>query len=104
MKISFIINRQFSYPSQIALGDQNNDISVGDMYLLKDGTAGANVILVHGWRMDSLDRMKKIFLKPLKSQGWNIYFFTLPYHYQRNIDGALYSGEYLVSANVYLCQ
>lgn len=31
---------------------------------------------------------------------WNMYYFTLPYHFDRKPNQSLYSGEYMVSANV----
>nr|WP_232229074.1 alpha/beta fold hydrolase [Paenibacillus zanthoxyli] len=90
----------FSYPSQIKTGDTFNDQSVGEFCLNKDNPTAPHIILVHGWRMKNLDRMKRVFLKSLTDQGWNVYFPSLPYHYGRKPESSLYSGEFMVSANI----
>lgn len=32
--------------------------------------------------------------------GWNTYYFTLPYHFEREPNESLFSGEYMVSAHL----
>lgn len=36
----------------------------------------------------------------MTSLKWNMYYFTLPYHFERKPDQSLFSGEYMVSANI----
>lgn len=59
-----------------------------------------NVILVHGWRADDLNRLEKVFLDSFIGRKYNIYNYILPFHMKRSPDTSLYSGEYFVSANV----
>lgn len=59
-----------------------------------------NIILVHGWRMKNWDKIKKMFLRKFKHEGFNIYFYTLPYHLNREPANSLYSGELMISANI----
>ncbi|TMV46257.1 abhydrolase domain-containing 18 [Paenibacillus mesophilus] len=90
----------FSYRSLLATDDPLNDISAGEV-LINHNEAAPNVIFVHGWRMSSFDRIKSMFQKQLMDDlGWNPYYFTLPYHVQRKPDLSLYSGEYMVSADI----
>ncbi|MDF2713506.1 MAG: PGAP1-like family protein [Paenibacillus sp.] len=90
----------FSSASLLASGDPINDISAGET-LLHRNEAAPNVIFVHGWRMSSLDRIKRMFQKQLMDSGWNLYYFTLPYHFQRKPEQSIYSGEYMVSADIH---
>lgn len=50
--------------------------------------------------MDSNERVKKIFHNHMTTLKWNMYYFTLPYHFERKPDQSLFSGEYMVSANI----
>jgi len=59
-----------------------------------------NVIFVHGWRADNLDRLGKVFLDSFIERSYNIYNYVLPFHMERSTDTSLYSGEYFVSADV----
>jgi len=59
-----------------------------------------NVIFVHGWRADNLDRLGKVFLHSFIERNYNIYNYVLPFHMERSPDTSLYSGEYFVSADV----
>ncbi|MBC8061844.1 MAG: alpha/beta hydrolase [Clostridiaceae bacterium] len=59
-----------------------------------------NVILVHGWRADNLNRLEKVFLDSFKERKYNIYNYVLPFHMERSPDTSIYSGEYFVSADV----
>lgn len=59
-----------------------------------------NVIFVHGWRADNLDRLGKVFLDSFVERGYNIYNYVLPFHMERSPNISLYSGEYFVSADV----
>jgi len=59
-----------------------------------------NIIFVHGWRADNLDRLGKVFLDSFVERSYNIYNYVLPFHMERSPDTSLYSGEYFVSADV----
>lgn len=32
--------------------------------------------------------------------GWNMYYYSLPYHFEREPENSLYSGELMISANI----
>ncbi|MGG3926539.1 alpha/beta hydrolase [Metabacillus fastidiosus] len=90
----------FTFQSTISSGDSINDYITGELFLNRNVDA-PNVIFVHGWRMESNDRIKKIFHNRIVNNlGWNMYYFTLPYHFQRKPENSLYSGEYMISANI----
>lgn len=90
----------YSYRSLLASGDPLNDLSAGEV-LINPNEEAPNVIFVHGWRMSSFDRIKSMFQKQLTDeQGWNLYYFTLPFHVQRKPEHSSYSGEYMVSADI----
>ncbi|MBZ9609873.1 alpha/beta hydrolase [Clostridium estertheticum] len=59
-----------------------------------------NVIFVHGWRADDLNRLGKVFLDSFIERRYNFYNYVLPFHMERSPDTSLYSGEYFVSADV----
>ncbi|HEK9103472.1 TPA: alpha/beta hydrolase [Bacillus pseudomycoides] len=90
---------KFEYESSIKSGISCNDIVTGEAFINKNEDS-PNVILVHGWRMDSIDKVKNIFQKMMMDLGWNMYYFTMPYHFNREPGSSLYSGEYMISANV----
>ncbi len=52
----------FSYESLIPSGDLVNDTLKGEVFFNKTDIDKPNVIFVHGWRMDSYDRIKKSFI------------------------------------------
>ncbi|MFN7249521.1 MAG: YqiA/YcfP family alpha/beta fold hydrolase [Anaerobacillus sp.] len=89
----------YQYDSPIQTGDKTNDIAQGICYLNENHDQSVHVIIVHGWRSDSLNKFKSIFLKQMQKKGYNVYFPTLPYHFER-ASGSQYSGEYMISANV----
>lgn len=90
----------YKYESQVKNNQDSNNYSTGSYYTNNTSKAGTSVILVHGWRMDSLDRVDNIFLKPFMQSGFDIYHFTLPHHFDRATTDSLYNGELMVSANV----
>ncbi|KIQ78544.1 hypothetical protein RW25_27840 [Bacillus sp. L_1B0_8] len=92
-------NGKFKYQSLIESGDSSNDVVTGEIFLNRNEDV-PNVIFVHGWRMETNERVKKIFHKDILKLGWNMYYFTLPYHFDREPIGSHYSGEYMVSANI----
>lgn len=91
----------FSFNSPLPSGITQNDTLNGEVFLNEDEENKPNVIFVHGWRMESFDRIKKIFHERIMNEyGWNMYYFPLPYHLQRQPEDSLYSGELMISANV----
>lgn len=90
---------KFKYKSSVQSGDSRNDSVTGELFLHENEDA-AHVIFVHGWRMDSNERVKKIFHDHMTNLKWNMYYFTLPYHFERKPNQSLFSGEYMVSANI----
>lgn len=80
--------------------DHLDDFVGRGSYCIRANTDKPNhIVILHGWRMDSLDSVKKLLFNPLTEMGNNLYFVTLPYHFDRS-SGALYSGEYMISANI----
>ncbi|PFK39140.1 alpha/beta hydrolase [Bacillus cereus] len=89
---------KFKYKSSIQLDNQRNDIVTGEVFI--HDKESPNIVFVHGWRMDSNERVKKIFHDKMLDLTWNMYYFTLPYHFEREPKDSLYSGEFMVSANI----
>lgn len=52
----------FSYESLIQTGNLVNDTLKGEVFLNENEIDQPNVIFVHGWRMDSYNRIKKYFI------------------------------------------
>lgn len=91
---------EFGFESLRPSGDHPNDYVRGESFLNEVGNK-PNVIFVHGWRMKGFDRVKKIFHDSIiNNLGWNMYYYTLPYHLERQPEASLYSGEFMVSANI----
>ncbi|RBW68267.1 alpha/beta hydrolase [Bacillus taeanensis] len=91
----------FEFQSLISSGNPSNDHVSGEVFLNKNEDA-PNVIFVHGWRMETFDRIEKMFHnRIMNALGWNMYYFPLPYHFQRKPEKSLYSGEYMISANIH---
>lgn len=91
---------EFGFESLIPSGDDLNDYVRGEAFL-NESESKPNVIFVHGWRMKGFDRVKKIFHNSITNNlGWNMYYYTLPYHLERQPEASLYSGEFMVSANI----
>nr|WP_301553574.1 alpha/beta hydrolase [Desulfuribacillus alkaliarsenatis] len=107
-RISFIKSIQengyetgsFSYQSEIDSGNATNDIVTGRYCINENKNKSISIILVHGWRASNYSRIEKMFLADLKKHGYNIYLFALPYHLSRTPEHSLYSGEYMISANI----
>ncbi|MFC0559431.1 alpha/beta hydrolase family protein [Halalkalibacter alkalisediminis] len=90
----------FESKSLISTGYPTNDKVIGEAFVNKKENV-PNLIFVHGWRQDSFERMRNIFHDRLKSEtDGNLYYFTLPYHFQRKPVESLFSGEYMISADV----
>jgi len=43
-----------------------------------------NIIFVHGWRADNLNRLGKVFLDSFIKKNYNIYNYVLPFHMERS--------------------
>lgn len=95
----YVLNK-FEYQSSIKTGYPKNDLVTGEAYLNKNEDAVPNIVFVHGWRMQSNSRVQKIYHEQMMELGWNMYYSTLPFHFERKPEESLYSGEYMVSANV----
>ncbi|OIJ21697.1 hypothetical protein BKP45_02965 [Anaerobacillus alkalidiazotrophicus] len=93
------LSGSYNYNSPIYSGDTDNDMAKGICYLSQNGREPVHVIIVHGWRSDCLKKFKLIYLKEMQKKGYNVYFPTLPYHFDR-ATSSLYSGEYMISANI----
>lgn len=91
----------FSYESLIQSGNPVNDTLKGEVFFNENDIDQPNVIFVHGWRMDSYNRIKKIFHNRIMNDlGWNMYYYSLPYHFEREPENSLYNGELMISANI----
>lgn len=100
-KSSNIKSGTFSFHSSINSGDDKNDKVTGEVFLRKESKNKPNVIFVHGWPMDSYDRIKKIYHdRIIKNYEWNIYYYKLPYHFDREPQNSTYSGEHMISADI----
>lgn len=91
---------KFSFKSEI-----NNNVSnkyASGMYFLNKEKPNNNVncIIVHGWRMTNLEPIYKMFTDNLINEGYNIYYYTLPYHFEREPKESMFNGELMVGANI----
>jgi pimeloyl-ACP methyl ester carboxylesterase len=91
---------RYKYKSMINNNDTRNNYSTGKYFTKSSRKQPVSVILVHGWRMDSFDRIYNIYLEPFMELDYNIYSFTLPHHFERTSKTSLYNGELMVSANI----
>ncbi|WP_332631671.1 alpha/beta hydrolase family protein [Halalkalibacter flavus] len=90
----------FRARSSILSNDSHNDYLGGEVFL-HENQDSPNVVFVHGWRSTSLDRIKNIFHHRMMGEmKWNMYYFTLPYHFQREPKISSYSGELMISADI----
>jgi len=90
----------YSFTSFIATEYPNNDFIKGEMFLQNNKGVTPNIILIHGWRMNSYSKLKSIYHDKMSSLGWNLYYFPLAYHMERTPPPSLYSGEFMISANL----
>lgn len=92
-------NGKLNFLSEVDNGSSNIDsIFHYNMYAQQD--RNINVIFVHGWRANKLNRLENVFLDSFIEKRYNIYSYILPFHMGRCPDTSLYSGEYFFSANV----
>lgn len=90
---------QLKFPSRVENGSSNKDAIFH--YSKGAGTENnINVIFIHGWRAEELNRLEKVFFESFVERGYNIYSYVLPFHMERAPEESLYSGEYFISADV----
>lgn len=91
----------FRYPSLIQTEWESNNVVTGKYFHVnKDNKEKISVIMVHGWRTEGFGHFDKLFLEDFKKNEFDLYYYTLPYHLDRQPLNSLYSGEYMVSADV----
>ena len=91
---------EYRFKSLVESGYDVNNYCMGEYFKNDNGYKNAvNAILVHGWRADSTSHLKDVYLNEFMKRGYNVYTYTLPYHFERKPDGA-YNGEYLITANI----
>jgi len=86
---------QFEYKSKIQNGTCNDNVNIEYKTVLP---ANNNIIFIHGWKSSSFDKLDSIFLKSFMNNNYNLYYYTMPFHIDRNDTG--YSGEYFLSSNI----
>lgn len=91
------INGKLKFLSQIENGDSNKQAIFH--YNLSTEEEKINVIMIHGWRSEQLNRLENVFLKDFIKQRYNIYRYILPFHMER-CPSTSYSGEYFISSNI----
>lgn len=91
---------EYSFNSEISDNGLENSVSKGSYYRHKNNEHAPNIIFVHGWRMNSLDKIDNIYLKSFLELGYNMYYFTLPHHFSRTTSESSYNGELMVSADI----
>jgi len=91
---------KYKFKSEINSNGSSNDFSTGNYYKTPSREQNISVIFVHGWRMDSFNRIFDIYLNSFMENKYNIYTFTLPHHFERSSENSLYNGEFMVSANI----
>lgn len=96
---NYAIGKYF-FESQIKDNGKSNENVIGIYRRNVDNKDAPNVIFVHGWRMNSINRIDEIYLKDFMNLGFNMYYFTMPYHLERNSTDSLYNGELMISADV----
>ncbi|PWK13116.1 alpha/beta fold hydrolase [Tumebacillus permanentifrigoris] len=90
---------RYTYDSPMTSSHPENDGARGEYYIRRDhNPEPVNVIVVHGWRMIHLERVHKMFTSTFLAAGYDLYFPTIPYHFDRALEGS-YSGEHLVTAD-----
>ena len=90
----------YKYESEVQDNGINNRFSIGTFYQNLKNDKSINIILVHGWRMENIERLNNLYLKDFLKLGYNVYHFTLPYHFERNSNDSLYNGELMISADI----
>ena len=90
---------EFSFESEIQNNGDSNKYCKG-VYYTSDSVNPVNIVIVHGFKSDKLDRIYRMFLDRFMELGYNLYFVKLPHHFERKMPKSLFSGEYMLSANI----
>ena len=90
---------KIKFLSEIKNGDSNKE-AVFHYRRCTITDSNINVIFVHGWRADNLNRLDKVFLDTFIEKSYNVYSYVLPFHMERAPKSSLYGGEYFISADV----
>ncbi|MBL0386808.1 alpha/beta fold hydrolase [Tumebacillus sp. ITR2] len=92
---------RFDFESPLTSTHPENDGARGEYYIRHDKQPSnrVSVVVIHGWRMEHLERVHKMFTKSFLQAGYDLYFPTAPYHFDRALPGS-YSGEHLVTADL----
>lgn len=80
--------------------NENNSIY---LYYYPAQAANYNILFVHGLFDDSMLNYEYLF-KLLNDLKFNVYFMTMPYHFDRKPKTSLFSGEYFFSADIFRTQ
>lgn len=79
---------------------ENNSIY---LYNYPAQNAKHNILFVHGLFDDNIVNYDYLF-KLLNEYNFNVYFMTMPYHFDRRPKTSLFSGEYFFSADIFRTQ
>jgi pimeloyl-ACP methyl ester carboxylesterase len=88
----------FTYPTNLPLGHEINNIGHAVHTRRTDGRAVGSMIVLAGWARRDLDRELGVCLE-LARRGVETLILVLPYHLQRSIPGG-FSGEFMVSGDL----
>lgn len=95
-----VLNRgRYRFRSVLQSAYPTNDQASG-IYYSNPSNKPVHVIMLHGWRISSLNRVSDLFLNAFLERNYQLYFPYLPYHFDRAPDEMAFNGEFLVSANV----
>lgn len=87
-----------SQPTQNYL--ENNSIY---LYYHPAKEALGNILLIHGLFDNNMSNFA-FLIKQLNELKLNVFFMTLPFHYERKPQSSFFSGEFFLSADVYRYQ
>lgn len=87
-----------SYSSCINTKYPGNDQSRCFCYPAK--SAKGEIIFIHGLYEDNR-QIYQYLISELNKQGFNVYLYILPFHYERKPAASLFSGEYFLCADIY---
>jgi pimeloyl-ACP methyl ester carboxylesterase len=90
----------FRFESQVFTSSSVNNIVQGQYYRPPGQEQAMSWICIHGWRMNSLHKLRNIVLEPLLDSNAGVYFIQLPYHLDRTPSESHFGGEHMISANI----
>lgn len=79
---------KFYFESPLKSDYDSNNLVSGTYYSCKSSSP-IHVIFVHGWRMESWDKVNKLFLKSFQKFQFHIYQINLPFHFDRSCDAPI---------------